>query len=51
MLANIGASKAVSSRGKSKERTIKKKPKCSFPVRKTGVKPLTVKRELSVKIA
>ncbi|MGI8603126.1 MAG: hypothetical protein ACR2OZ_09010, partial [Verrucomicrobiales bacterium] len=50
MLVNIGTSKAVSSRGKSKERTIKKKPKCSFPVRKKGAKPVTEKRNLQVEI-
>jgi Transposase DDE domain len=39
MLNDIAKSKVVSSRGKSKERTIKRKPRSKFPVRKRGAKP------------
>ncbi|MEI7591395.1 MAG: IS4 family transposase [Deltaproteobacteria bacterium] len=49
-MERIGAAKAASSRGMSKERTIKKKPKCDFPVRKSGPKPVTKKREAKVEI-
>jgi hypothetical protein len=46
----IGQAKAVSSRGMSKERTVKKKPKCRFPVRKKGSKPVARKRAATVEI-
>jgi hypothetical protein len=49
-VARIGEAKTVSSRGTSKERTIKKKPKCSFPVRKRGQKPVAKKRCAEVEI-
>jgi len=50
VVARIGEAKTVSSRGTSKERTIKKKPKCSFPVRKRGQKPVAKKRTTEVEI-
>lgn len=46
----IGESKVVSSRGLSKERTIRKKPKCGFPLRKAGHKVLARKRAAKVEI-
>ena len=49
-IERIGESKAVSSRGTSKERTIRKKPKCSFPVRKPGKKAVARKRTTKVEI-
>ena len=45
MLASIGTSKAVSSRGKSRVRTIKAKPRPRFPVQNRGIKPKTEKRD------
>jgi hypothetical protein len=49
-IKRIGEAKVVSSRGTSKERTIKKKPKCSFPLRKSGHKPVTRKRTAQVDV-
>ena len=49
-IERIGEAKAVSSRGISKERTIRKKPKCGFPVRKSDHKPVAKKRTAKVKI-
>lgn len=50
MLADIGQAKAVSSRGKSKERTIKRKPRPRFPVRKKGTKPVARVRQTTLLI-
>ena len=50
MRLEIGRTKAVSNRGLSKERTIKKKPKCSFRVRKRGTKPVPRTRATVVEI-
>ena len=49
-IKRIGEAKAVSSRGISKERTIRKKPKCDFPVRKSDHKPVAKKRTAKVEI-
>jgi len=50
MLADIGQTKSVSSRGKSKERTIKRKLRQKFPVRKVGAKPVTRVRQTTLLI-
>ena len=46
----IGEANVVSSRGTSKERTVKKKPKCSFPPRKVGHKQVARKRKQKVEV-
>lgn len=50
VIERIGESKAASSRGISKERTIRKKPKFKFPVRKPGHKAVARKRTAEVEI-
>ena len=50
MLRAMGAGKVCSSRGKSTERSIKRKPRPRFPVRKPGVKAKRrdAKREIEI---
>jgi hypothetical protein len=50
MMEDIGRSKTVSNRGKSKSRTIKSKPRPRFPVRKRGTKSVANVFEKSVYI-
>jgi len=51
MLRDIGSSKAGSSRGRSKERTIKSKPRPKFPVRKLGAHPKASTTSFVIEIA
>jgi hypothetical protein len=50
MRADIGRARTVSSRGKSKQRSIKQKRRPKFPVRKRGTKLVTKVRQSSVMI-
>jgi len=51
MLQGIGTSKTGTSRGKSKERTIKSKSRPKFPVRKFGSRPKTFPTSFDIEIA
>jgi hypothetical protein len=50
VIERVGNAKAVSNRGLSKERTIRKKPKCSFPPRGGGKKAVGKKRTAKIEI-
>jgi hypothetical protein len=45
IIEDIGARRAVSTRGKRRERSIKARPRPKFPVRKPGVKARSITME------
>ena len=50
MRDDLGQAEVESSRGRSKERTIKAKPRPKFPVRRRGTQPVTRIRQTTVLI-
>jgi hypothetical protein len=50
MIEAIGRARVSSSRGRSKPREVKKRPKCRFPIRKRGNPATAVKLNLEIVI-
>lgn len=50
MIEAIGRTRVSSSRGRSKTREVKKRPKCRFPIRKRGNPATAVELNLEIVI-